>query len=213
MVSDDKLEEQYEIRNNYFDVYTRNLADARSLLLDHESDVQSQRLDIHSYNKNTNAQIKLPKFDGKIDSFFEFKNTFESLINQNNSIASIQKFHYLKASLCGDALKIIQAIDFTAENYSLAWSLICERFNNKRLLNQNHLKAIFEAEIIIKESAKSLRGLIDTVFKHLRILKTLGQPIKEWDSIIIYIVTSKLDKVTLREWEKGNSGNSPTLVS
>lgn len=40
-------------------------------------------------------QIQLPKFSGSYDNWLEFRDTFDSLINGNNAITPIQKFHYL----------------------------------------------------------------------------------------------------------------------
>ncbi|KAG7297753.1 hypothetical protein JYU34_018477 [Plutella xylostella] len=38
--------------------------------------------------------------------------------------------------------------------------------------------------------------------KNLRALNTLGEPTDSWDTLIIYMVVSKLDAVTEREWEQ-----------
>lgn len=55
---------------------------------------------------------------------------------------------------------------------------------------------------INKESPVSIRKLIDTVLKNLRSLKILGEPTDSWDTLIIYLVVSKLDPATEREWEQ-----------
>jgi hypothetical protein len=52
-----------------------------------------------------------------------------------------------------------------------------------------------------KESAGQLREICDTVTKNLRALEVLEQPIQHWDAVIIFLVTSKLDKQTARDWE------------
>ncbi|KAJ8962545.1 hypothetical protein NQ318_000937 [Aromia moschata] len=61
--------------------------------------------------------------------------------------------------------------------------------------------AIFDLPIIQKESHIDLRNLFDNVTKHLRSLKALGEPTEHWDTLIIHIITSKLDNTTRREWE------------
>ncbi|KAJ8934811.1 hypothetical protein NQ318_010225 [Aromia moschata] len=45
------------------------------------------------------------------------------------------------------------------------------------------------------------KNLFDNVTKHLRSLKALGEPTEHWDTLIIHIITSKLDNTTRREWE------------
>lgn len=64
--------------------------------------------------------IELPKFSGEAAEWLSFRDTFESLINKNETIDPIQKFHYLKASLEGSASQIIKSLEFTAVNYAVA---------------------------------------------------------------------------------------------
>ncbi|KAJ8983230.1 hypothetical protein NQ317_005319 [Molorchus minor] len=156
--------------------------------------------------------IQLKKFHGHYEEWLEFRDTFESLIHKNEDITNIQKFHYLRASLEGGASQIIQSLEFSSENYDIAWKLICDRYNNPRILVNNHVKALFNLENIREESPKLLRKMIDNVTKHLRALQTLKEPTEKWDTLIIYLVTTKLDPTTAREWEETKSTlETPTL--
>lgn len=96
---------------------------------------------------------------------------------------------------------MISALEFTATNYLLAWELLEKRFHNERLLVHNHVKSLFTMSAINKESAKQIRSLIDTVLRNLRALKMLNEPTESWDTLIIYLVASKFDLCTEREWE------------
>lgn len=155
----------------------------------------------------------LPKFDGNYLMWLEYRDTFDSLINSNESISSINKFHYLRASLEGNAAVVIKSIEFTSKNYNEAWGLLCDRFDNKKILINNHLKAIFNFEPIARESHKALRSLIDHITKNLRSLQSLDLPTDSWDVLIIYLMSTKIDPVTLRKWEesKNNHTDLPTL--
>ncbi|XP_050677118.1 uncharacterized protein LOC126973819 [Leptidea sinapis] len=55
--------------------------------------------------------------------------------------------------------------------------------------------------------------MIDNINKNLRALDTLGQPTAHWDTLIIYIMSKKLNNVTNREWEehKNNLNHFPNL--
>ena len=157
-------------------------------------------------------QIKLPQFCGKYENWLEYRDTFESLIHNSSEIGDIEKFHYLRASLTENAAQIINAIEFSAANYHIAWDLLCGRYNNKRLLVHNHLKSIFNLNNHSKESASNIRTLIDDISKHTRSLMTLQQPVQHWDTVIIHIIAAKLDPKTAREWEEyKTSGEFPTL--
>lgn len=67
-------------------------------------------------------------------------------------------------------------MEFTSENYKVAWELLFDRYNNKKILINNHLKALCSIESLTKESFKEFRNLVDVVVKNLRALNTLGQP-------------------------------------
>lgn len=130
------------------------------------------------------------------------KDTFESLIHNNDQISQLQKFDYLGTSLEADASKFIQSLEFTAENYTTAWEILGNKFNNSKLLVHNHIISIFDPEQLTKESSALLRQLINSIYKHLRALETLKQPTIHWDALLIFIITTKLDKTTAREWVK-----------
>ncbi|KAJ8954661.1 hypothetical protein NQ317_012930 [Molorchus minor] len=74
-------------------------------------------------------------------------------------------------------------------------------------------QALFNLDVIQKESSVQLRKLIDNVTKNLRALNTLEQPTDHWDTLIIYIIVSKLDSVTAREWEEYRTQNDIDIPS
>lgn len=221
--NDDVLEKEYDERDSFFNIFSANLATANAILAHYgnsqddnangstSSMSSSEQLTppaLQIQNAVQNVQgvrlptINLPKFKGNFDSWLDFRDCFVSLIDNNASISDIQKFHYLKASLEADASKIIQSLEFTSENYKIAWDLLCSRFNNSKLLIHNHIKSIFELEQVTKDSSVALRQLIDGMFKHLRALESLDQPTNHWDALLIFIITTKLDKNSAQEWEK-----------
>ncbi|KAA5586575.1 DUF1759 domain-containing protein, partial [Pseudomonas aeruginosa] len=79
---------------------------------------------------------------------------------------------------------------------------LCERYNNKRLLINYHLSALVNVQPIARESERSLRFLVDHVTKNLRALSSLGLPTDKWDILLIFLLSSKLDNVTLIKWEE-----------
>nr|CAI5850228.1 unnamed protein product [Callosobruchus analis] len=229
--SEEQLEKQYEERCNFSNSYNKILAEANEILS--RFDTSDEKASVHSVQTtvqgigqaslhnnmvdNMNSvklpPIKCPTFNCEFNRWLEFKDTFEALFHNNMSLTDIQKFHYLRSCLGEEAIKIIQSLEFAANNYSNAWALLCERFDNSRLLVNNHLKALFELNSISKESSLALRSLIDSVNKHLRALKTLKLPTDEWDAIIIYMVALKLGRNTNREWEQSKKDKQlPTLA-
>lgn len=156
--------------------------------------------------------ISLPSFNGHYDQWLEFRDGFNSLIHNNQSITEIQKFYYLRSCLQGEAAQVIHSIAVSASNYKIAWELLQERFENKRLIVHNHVKSIFNFPNLIRESHIDLRNLYDTISSNLRALKSLGEPTDSWDTLIIYLIINKLDSTTRRDWESYNVENQlPTM--
>lgn len=213
----DESESQQLERNEFEKQYYKLLSRARKI---HNgckraesvtTEVSQRRSCVHNNIKL--PIIQLPKFSGSYDNWLEFHDTFTSLIHNNDDIDNINKFHYLRASLEGSAAVVIQSIEFSSANYSIAWQLLCDRFDNNRLLIHNHVSAIFNLEIITKESSANLKRLLDQTNKHLRALETLGEPTKHWDTLLIYIITHKLDSKTYREWEQSIKLDKKTTFS
>ncbi|CAH2102287.1 unnamed protein product [Euphydryas editha] len=199
LVSED-MNDHTEYRENFEDIYFSCMASAQSLIESNMNDDSNCKSSLTSSIKL--PQIKLPSFDGSYDQWLEFKNSYVSMIHMRSDLDAIQKFHYLRSSLSGSAYQVISALEFTALNYSHAWALLENRFNNERLLVHNRvIKALFTVPGMNKESPKQIRTLIDTVLRNLRALKTLNEPTDHWDTLIIYLIASKLDVCTEKEWE------------
>lgn len=73
--------------------------------------------------------------------------------------------------------------EVSADNYKNAWQLLVDRYENKVLMIHNHIKAIFDYPNLQKENHTELRNLFDSVTKHLRALKLLGENTESWDRI------------------------------
>ncbi|XP_022829237.1 uncharacterized protein LOC111358355 [Spodoptera litura] len=157
--------------------------------------------------------IKLPIFSGRYQEWLEYHDTYKSLIHDNTTIPKIHKFHYLRNSLKDTASLIIKSLEFSADNYDVAWDLLCDRYHNDRILVNNHIQELFKIQPVVKESSQALRNTIDSVNRNLRALKTLHLPTEHWDMIIIHMVTSKLDPSTIRDWERERNSITrlPTL--
>lgn len=74
--------------------------------------------------------VKLPVFCGNIDTWLNFHDLFISLVHSSVELSNIQKFYYLRSSLAGDALKLIQSITISANNYIVAWNLLVDHYQN-----------------------------------------------------------------------------------
>nr|XP_029730562.1 uncharacterized protein LOC115267597 [Aedes albopictus] len=158
--------------------------------------------------------VDLPVFSGAGESWLEWFDKFNALIHSRASLATIQKFEYLKLSLRGAALGLIDSLPTTDANYEVAYDMLVRRYNNPKLLIQKHTRELFELKAVETESASGLRNLFDGAQKHLRCLLSLNQPVESWDAILIHLsMSNKLDPLTRREWEAASSGSVPPSYS
>ncbi|XP_018374674.1 PREDICTED: uncharacterized protein LOC108768655 [Trachymyrmex cornetzi] len=73
--------------------------------------------------------------------------------------------------------------------------------HNNLKIQPNHVRALFELSAVTKKAMSNLNSLIDTPQKHIQSLRALGQPTYQWNGLLLHLITSKLDKITHREWE------------
>ncbi|XP_076246223.1 uncharacterized protein LOC143186434 [Calliopsis andreniformis] len=146
--------------------------------------------------------IVLPSFDGNYNNWLKFRDTFESLIHNNESLTDIQRFHYLNSALKGPAARVIQSLGVSDANYKLAWATLKRRFEDVKSLIHHHASALLELPRVHKQSSVALREFIDTANNHILALGALGESIHTWDILVILILTNKLDSCTCKEWEK-----------
>lgn len=216
---EDALKEREAFETQYFNL----ICTARLKIEEYEpsasSVTQLQDEQASSPRGNSNLvrlpPIELPRFDGQQRSWLEFRDSFISLIDSNNSIDDINKLRYLQSALQGSpALLVLENLEICSENYKQAWQTLCSRYEKPRLLVNKHLESLFNLEPIPKESCTCIRRLIDITNTNLRALKTLKQPVEQWDRIIVFLLESKLDTSTSKDWEQyrgSNLGDFPTL--
>ncbi|XP_011707972.1 PREDICTED: uncharacterized protein LOC105462820 [Wasmannia auropunctata] len=176
------------------------------------SSTQGTNTDTGSTSHVRLPKLNLPTFSGKYDEWLSFHDTFMTVIHSNKSLGNVQKFQYLRASLTDKAADIIKSLEISDNNYDLAWNLLKERYDNKQVIVQTHVKAILDLPAMTKENANDLRQIADGVSIHIRALTTLECHADKWDALLIYILNSKLDSITSREWHTSLKGTKlPTL--
>lgn len=147
-------------------------------------------------------QINLPDFYGRYEDWITFRDTFTSLIHDSAQISKIEKFHYLRACVKGEAYQLLKSIQICEANYDDAWKTLKDRYENKKLILNRHVKTLFDLPAVKTESHIYLRKLLDNFNKNLRALTSLGQPTQTWDTLLIYILSTKLDPNTKRKFEQ-----------
>jgi len=70
--------------------------------------------------RTTLPRIQLPTFSGKYEDWPAFRDLFKSIIGKDTSTSSVEKLHYLKTCLKGEAELLIRSLTTTDENFERA---------------------------------------------------------------------------------------------
>jgi hypothetical protein len=205
--------ERIEFENIYFETMTA-IATAiesydKTKVAATNNNQNSTAIQSHQNSKINLPVIQIPEFSGHFEKWLSFRDVFQSLIHNNNNLNSIEKMHYLKSSLSGDALHTIENLAISGANYDEAWSLLEKRYGNERLIVQAHIRKILNSPAINKCTAASLRQLSDDVRSNLAALKALNRPVQHWDDILVTIIPDKLDFHSNREWQSKLGNEMP----
>jgi hypothetical protein len=122
-----------------------------------------------------------------------FYDTFETLIVNNSLLSDVQTFHYLVSSLRGEAKNLIANLEITNENFTVAWSLICNRYKYVKLIAMQHMKHLVNMPAIKKGDTHTLRQLINHVTSHTNAIQILSLNTNMNDLIVNHLLLSVLD--------------------
>ena len=105
------------------------------------------------------------------------------------------KFHYLRSSLQGEAKVLLETLPVTDITYDIVWKLLCKRYNNKRLIANEHILTLCSPPKYQSESATSLHTIIDHFKGHISAIKSLNTEVPLED------VVKTIRQAILKEWE------------
>lgn len=146
--------------------------------------------------------IVIPTFSGDYSSWTSFYDLFDSLVVQNNAISNVNKLHHLKTSLSGEAELVLRKFAIEEKNFVPAWKHLQNRYANKRLLTNAHFAKLVLQQKIGNMNAVAIRRLHDISTEALTSLQSLLPEELQFDNLVIYILTQKLDVHTVQAWEE-----------
>ncbi|XP_011348998.2 uncharacterized protein LOC105286056 [Ooceraea biroi] len=146
-------------------------------------------------------KISLPKFAGDYRTWLVFRDLFRSMIINNSDITSVEKLHYLKNHVTGEAARRITNIAITDNNFDRAWEALVTRYDNKRVLVCSYLELLFSITSVSRKSSEDLKELLATVHEAISGLRSLDAPVDSWDYFLVYFIVGRLDIDSRKAWE------------
>ena len=107
------------------------------------------------------------------------------MIDLRTDLSDIDKMHYLKSALVGEAANKIKIFEVDGINYSKTQKLLERSYEVKRILIQWHLSLIINLPTLNKKTMSGLSKLVDEVQQHLASLVALNVSVVIINTIII----------------------------
>ncbi|XP_035903111.1 uncharacterized protein LOC118507917 [Anopheles stephensi] len=90
----------------------------------------------------------------------------------------------------------------TADNYSITWASLLNRYDNSRMLIREYYRTLHHFPAVQTECVDELAHLVDEFGRHVNGLVKLHEPIEHWDTPLSNMLLMKLDPSTILAWEK-----------
>ena len=135
-------------------------------------------------------KLQLPRFNGNALHFLSFRDKFNAAVNDDKSLAPVEKLQYL-TQLSGDAAQLIEGLPLTNASYDKAMELLETRYGKPYVLVSAYLDAIMCLEAPSAD-ASSLRTFYDNLTAYLRGLHSLGEIQSVSSNLLLNIVKQKL---------------------
>ncbi|XP_043496629.1 uncharacterized protein LOC122520586 [Polistes fuscatus] len=134
---------------------------------------------------------------------------FVSVIGNRTDLSDIEKFQYLKAALQGDVSELIINLTPDYSSYAAAWSMLNNRFENKRLIIKLHLERLLNLKPMQKRQSSSLTKLLNVINETTQALKHANTD----ECLMVTLVSGLLDRDTREKWETSltSSDEFPSL--
>lgn len=91
------------------------------------------------------SPISLPSFSGNIQEWESYFDCFKAMVHNDENCPAAQKFSHLRSTLSGQALDVIKGLPMTKNNYKVAIKKLQQRYDNKSLVIQSHIRAILDS--------------------------------------------------------------------
>lgn len=153
--------------------------------------------------------IQIPEFSGNYLEYKQFIELFSALIHDDKNIPDIQKFVYLRGFLKGEAFDLIKNLPVQGSSYNVALNMIKDRYDNSHKIVNEYISKLLDMNPIGKSTVTSLRNFISEAKQHVAALKNLKEPVDQWDSILVCILSRKLDLYTNRAYCLDKDASQP----
>lgn len=169
--------------------------------------------DEETLNNNADELVKLPRptlptFDGSVENWANFRESFERLVHQQKKIPKIQKFNLLKEHYKPPGKKNILS-EFTVSEamYETAWESVKKRHNKVFELRNFYIESFLSVKAMQFSTSAEIDRIRDTFAAYIANLTSIKMT---WEQFIVYTVEKSLDQSTAKDWASFLGKQTPT---
>lgn len=144
---------------------------------------------------------EIPYFIGDYPSWPTFRDIFTAVCIKNPRLSQVEKLFDLSQRTKGEPHDIVRKLPLTNENFNVAWTNLCSRYENRRVLVNIQFKALFNLPTLTTECGTSLKLMQRDINACISLLKSYDISIESWDPIFVFVCSNRLPDVTLTLWE------------
>lgn len=153
---------------------------------------------------NTASNLNLPRlvikaFNGKFLHWLNFKSLYEATIHNSELYSDSQKFQILRSHLEGDALALINTLPITDKNYTIAYNLLCSRYDNIRSSANFHYARLFNLKIT-QPSQEAFKQFLSTYHASVNALKSFKFDLQDY--LLVQLALHSLPSATRQRFEE-----------
>lgn len=168
----------------------------------HTKRALNQKLCATAHIQQATPLLEIPVFTGKYTHWPTFFDLFTESIHNSQFLSKAQKMQHLKGRVKGEAERLIQHLNISAENYDVAWEILTHRYNNPQVLFTTHIETFLNQPIISKQTSYEIKRLYDTTTECIHAIHNLGVDTNTWDPILVHLLTKKLDRDTYSAYKE-----------
>ncbi|XP_055715183.1 uncharacterized protein LOC129809402 [Phlebotomus papatasi] len=174
------------------------------------TDRQIQLLERLSNSKSNSrlSPLDIPKFSGQFSKWISFRDRFVSTVINESSLSNVQKLHYLKGALTGEAASVLENLEVTEDNFEAAWDLLNTRFNKRKNIIMEYVKNFHSVSPVSTATNSNVRKLVNDVVGVIQALDTMKESSR--DPWLIHVVLGKLDHESKTLWARECDSYPPT---
>ena len=148
-------------------------------------------------------RLKLPTFNGDLLQFTEFWPAFKARVHQSQSLAAPDKFEYLKTSLSGPALAVIQGLSHDETGYANAIKLLMNRYGRRSPLINSHVQKLLSMPALTDQSSVTcMRSQCDQLYLAIRNLQSLGVKVENSKELLGPVLLNRLPHSMQIKWRE-----------